>query len=117
MKKQTDKDSPKTTNVFQTLFNMIRTGEINSSEWFVRNWPKVFAVAFTIFIYITCRFNYSSTMEGIITARQQLKAVHAEEVRQRALYNSSICETSMQQLVDSLHLNLTVQTQPPFILE
>ncbi len=30
---------------------------------------------------------------------------------------SRIRETSMQQLVDSLHLNLRVQPQPPFTIE
>lgn len=98
-------------------FYDLRSGRIISGDWFVKNWLKLFILILAMFIYITCRFSYASTMEGIIAERKRLNSVHAEEVRQRSIYNSRICETSMQQLVDSLHLDLTVQTQPPFILE
>ena len=117
MKKTKEPTPESTPNPFLRFWRMIRSGEIVSGEWFARNWMKVFAVLFTIFCYITCRFGYSSTMESIIAERERLNTIQAEETRQRTLYNSRICETSMQELVDSLHLNLTVQTQPPFIIE
>lgn len=115
--KETSGESKKKRGVIATYFHDVRSGKIVSGDWFVKNWPYMFVLILAMFIYITCRFSYASTMESIIAERKHLNSVHAEEVRQRSIYNSRICETSMQQLVDSLHLDLTVQTQPPFILE
>ena len=58
----------------------------------------------------TCQTN----MEKIAALERKLEIVTNEKARERSAFMGRIRETSMQQLVDSLHLNLKVQPQPPY---
>lgn len=68
-------------------------------------------------VYITTKFTYRTNIEKIEALEKKLEIVLNESSRERSSFMSRIRETSMQQLVDSLGLNLRVQPQPPFTIK
>jgi hypothetical protein len=91
-------------------------GRALSSDFFLRHWKAVLTVLIMVLIYITNRYQCLTRMEEIRRLEQQLEIVETERIRERSTYMSRIRESSMQQLVDSMHLNLCIQDQPPFKL-
>lgn len=71
-------------------------------------------VVLVAIIYITTKYTCQTNMEKIAELERKLEIVNNEKSRERSKFMGRIRETSMQQLVDSLGLNLNVQTQPPF---
>ena len=65
-------------------------------------------------VYITTKFTYRTNIEKITALERQLEIVENEKDRERSAFMSRTRETSMQQMVDSLHLGLRVQPQPAF---
>ena len=55
-------------------------------------------------------------METIQKLERDLEIVKTESVRERSEYMSRTRESSIKELVDTLHLGLDVQEQPPFII-
>lgn len=55
-----------------------------------------------------------TAMQQTANMRVQLEVARADVQRERAKYMSATCESNMQQMVDSLHLNLHIQERPPF---
>ena len=55
-------------------------------------------------------------MEHIRALEQELEIVETERIRVKSIYMSRIRESSMQEMVDTMHLNLRVQDQPPYRL-
>ena len=55
-------------------------------------------------------------MEDIRKLEQELEIVETERIRERSTYMSRIRESSMQEMVDTMHLNLKIQDQPPYKL-
>ncbi|MDE5838699.1 MAG: hypothetical protein K2H39_06570, partial [Paramuribaculum sp.] len=62
------------------------------------------------------KYNCQTKMEEIQRLNTELEIVKTERLRVRSAYMSSTRESSMQQLIDSLGLNLRVQDRPPFKL-
>ena len=91
------------------IFRVFR-GQVISSDFFARHWLPVLIFIIVMMVYITTKFTYRTNIEKI-------EALQNESARERSSFMSRIRETSMQQLVDSLHLNLRVQPQPPFTIE
>ncbi len=89
-------------------------GQVISSDFFARHWLPVLIFIIVMMVYITTKFTYRTNIEKIEMLTKQLEIVQNESQRERSLFMSRIRETSMQQMVDSLHLNLRVQPQPPF---
>ncbi len=65
-------------------------------------------------VYITTKYTCQTNMEKIAELERKLEIVNNEKSRERSAFMGRIRETSMQQMVDSLHLNLKVQSQPPY---
>ena len=89
-------------------------GQVISSDFFARHWLPVVITILVIMIYITTKYTCQTNMEKIASLERQLEIVTNEKARERSKFMGRIRETSMQQMVDSLHLNLRVQTQPPY---
>ena len=60
-------------------------------------------------VYITNRYQCLTRMEEIRKLEHELEIVQTERIRERSEYMSRIRESSMQELVDTMHLNLRVQ--------
>ena len=67
-------------------------------------------------VYITNRYQCLTRMEEIRKLEHELEIVQTERIRERSEYMSRIRESSMQELVDTMHLNLRIQDKPPYKL-
>lgn len=89
-------------------------GRLLSSDFFARHWLPTLIFIVVMMVYITTKYTCKTNMERIAALEKRLEIVENERSRERSAFMSRIRETSMQHLVDSLHLNLRVQPQPPF---
>ena len=89
-------------------------GQVISSDFFARHWLKVFAVFTVIMVFITNKYHCQTKMEEIRRLNNELEIVKTGGMR--SVYMSRTRESEMQQLVDSLGLNLHVQQRPPYKL-
>ena len=89
-------------------------GRILSVDFFRRNWLVVLGVVVMLMVYMTNRYTCQTQMEKIQKLEKELEVAKTERVRAKSAYMSRIRESSMQHLVDSLHLGITVQDQPPY---
>lgn len=113
MAQQTDKKKkPGSGNIFKRMVY----GRLLSSDFFARHWISVFMIVFAVLIYITNRYQCLTRMEQIRKLQQELEVVQTERIRERSTYMSRIRESSMQEMVDTMHLHLKIQDQPPFKL-
>lgn len=96
------------------LLTRILYGRFLSVDFFSRHWKAIALGMLLIMAYITNRYQCLTRMEEIRRLEQQLEVVETERVRERSTYMSRIRESSMQELVDTMHLNLKIQDQPPF---
>lgn len=67
-----------------------------------------------LMVYITNKYVSLTNMEKIDSLRHRLEIVENEKAHERSRFMGRIRETAMQEVVDSLNLNLKVQTQPPY---
>lgn len=91
-------------------------GRLLSSDFFARHWKSVLLVILMVLIYITNRYQCLTRMEEIRRLEQELEVVETERIRVRSTYMSRIRESSMQEMVDTMHLNLRIQDKPPYKL-
>ena len=85
-----------------------------SSHFFLRHFPVVVLVVFFALGYISVRFDCVTAMETVNVLGRRLEVARTETQRERAMYMSATCERSMQHMVDTLHLGLTIQERPPY---
>lgn len=117
MKKSRDN---KTTNTRKERKSPLRMaakvlhGQVISSDFFARNWLLILVGITMILVYITNKYNCQTSMEEIKRLNTQLEVARTEAIRVRSEYMSKLTERSMQARLDSLHLDLKVQEQPPF---
>ncbi len=90
------------------------SGKILSSDFIFRNIGYILLGMAMVLVYITNRYECLTCMEEIKKLNKELEIVETERVRVRSLYMSRIRESSMQELVDTMHLNLNVQDRPPY---
>lgn len=97
---------------------LLRTlhGRIISIDFFRRNWWVVLGIVVMLMVYITNRYTCQTQMERIRTLEHDLEVAKTERVRAKSAYMSKIRESSIQEMVDSLGLGITVQEQPPYRL-
>ncbi len=97
---------------------LLRTlhGRIISIDFFRRNWWVVLGVVVMLMVYITNRYTCQTQMERIRTLERELEVAKTERVRAKSAYMSKIRESSIQEMVDSLGLGITVQEHPPYRL-
>lgn len=98
------------------IFGRVLYGQVISSDFFARNWLFVFAALIVIIIFITNKYNCQTKMEEIKRLNTELEIIKTERIRVRSEYMSKTRESSMQNLIDSLHLNLRIQDRPPYNL-
>ncbi|QCD36819.1 FtsL-like putative cell division protein [Muribaculum gordoncarteri] len=91
-------------------------GRLLSSDFFARHWKSVLLAILMVLIYITNRYQCLTRMEEIRRLEQELEEVETERIRVRSTYMSRIRESSMQEMVDTMHLNLRIQDKPPYKL-
>ena len=87
-----------------------------SSQVFLKYLPLVLMFVFFSMIYISARFDCESAKSKSLKLAQQLEITRADVQRERSLYMSATCESSMQNMIDSLNLGLKIQERPPFKL-
>lgn len=92
-------------------------GRLLSTEFFARHWVSIALLILLIIGYITNKYECQTSMETIKRLEHELEVVKTERVRERSDYMSRIRESSMQQLVERMHLNLEVQECPPFKIQ
>ena len=97
------------------ILRMFR-GQVISSDFFARHWLPILIFIIVMMVYITTKFTYRTNIEKIEALQKQLEIVQNESSRERSSFMSRIRDTSMQQFVDSLGLDLRVQPQPPFTI-
>ncbi len=101
--------------VRRTITKVFR-GQVVSSDFFARHWLPVLVILILLMVNITGKYVCQTRMEQINKLNRELEIVKAESVRVRSLYMGRTCESSMQQLVDSMHLGLNVAERPPYKL-
>lgn len=111
MSKKSHKTKPR-----YSLSGLILRGQIIDADFFKRNWLVCTLVVVFALAYITNKYSCQTKMEEERRLTEELEVVRAERVRMRSLYMGRIRESSMQQIVDSLHLGLSVQERPPYRL-
>lgn len=103
-------------NKKDNILTRILYGRFLSVDFFTRHWKAIALGMLMVMAYITNRYQCLTRMEEIRRLEQQLEVVETERVRERSTYMSRIRESSMQELVDTMHLHLRIQDQPPFKL-
>lgn len=88
-----------------------------SAQWFLRHLPLILLLVFFAMAYISVRFDCITAMETVSALKNRLEITRTETQRERALYMSATCESSMKQLVDTLGLGLSIQERPPYTIE
>ena len=91
-------------------------GRLLSIDFFRHHWLSVLLAVAMVMIYITNRYQCLTRMEQIRALEQELEIVETERIRVKSAYMSRIRESSMQEMVDTMRLNLRVQDQPPYRL-
>lgn len=109
---QTNQKKQKKDNVLTRVLY----GRFLSVDFFSRHWKAVALGMLMVMAYITNRYQCLTRMEEIRRLEQQLEVVETERIRERSTYMSRIRESAMQELVDTMHLHLKIQDQPPFKL-
>lgn len=98
------------------FIGMLVRGRLIDAEFFKHNWIVFAAVVLLLLAYITNKYSCQTKMEEEQRLTEELEIIKTERVRMRSLYMGRIRESAMQQLVDSLHLGLSVQERPPYKL-
>ncbi len=97
-----------------SLWSRLVEGRLVSGAFFARYWLQIFVIISMVLIYITNRYSCQRSMEQIRTLNNRLDIVQTESYRVRGEYMGRIRESSMRDMLDTLGLDLDVQTQPPY---
>lgn len=103
-----------TRNNDDNLFQRIIQGRLVSGTFFARHWLTIFVVLSMVLIYITNRYSCQRSMDEIRRLNERLAIVQSESYRVRGQYMSRIRESEMREMLDTLGLNLAVQSRPPY---
>lgn len=97
-----------------SLITRLFRGQILSIDFFARHWLPVLIFVLVVMVYITTKYTCQTNFEKIAALEKRLEIVNNEKARERSTFMGRIRETSMQHRIDSIHLNLRVQSQPPY---
>lgn len=92
-------------------------GDGVSSKFFMRHLAEFVVLVALAMMYISVRYDCVTGMETISSLNRRLEVMRTATQGERSRYMSSTCESSMQALVDTLNLGLSVQERPPFCIE
>lgn len=96
------------------LLSRLLEGRLVSAELFARHWLKIFVLLAMVLVYITNRYSCQRSMEQIRQLHNRLDIVQTESYRIRGEYMGRIRESQMRQQLDTLGLDLAVQSRPPY---
>lgn len=96
------------------IFVRLVQGTLVSGTFFAHNWGKILIVVFMVLLYITNRYSCQRYMSDIRQLNERLNIVRSESYRVRGEYMSRIRESEMREMLDSMHMGLSVQPQPPY---
>lgn len=91
-------------------------GDIISSSFFGKNKFSILIVIGLIIFFTAIKYECQTRMETITRLEKELAIVKSEGIREQSNYMSRTRESMMRALVDTMHLDLGIQDQPPFIL-
>lgn len=91
-------------------------GDIVSSSFFNKNKFTIMVLMLMLIFYISIKYECQTRMETIAKLQTELAIMKSEAIREQSQYMSNTRESMMQQLVDTMHLNLGIQEQPPYLL-
>lgn len=109
-----DKTTQKKTKKRRSLFWRIIHGQLLTIDFFVRHWLKIGVLVVMILVYISNKYQCQTRMVTIKKLEKELEIKKNQCISERSQYMGNTRESAMQELVDSLHLNLKKQEQPPF---
>jgi hypothetical protein len=92
-------------------------GKYLTSKFFRRHLFTTVIFIWLSLSLISVRFDCVTCMETISSLKTKLEVVRTETQSERAKYMTATRESSMQHLVDSLKLGLSVQEQPPYTID
>jgi hypothetical protein len=92
-------------------------GRIFSLEFFKRNWIYVVFVVVMALAYIGNKFSCMSSIQELMTLKDDLSNAQTDLVVSSATYNSMIRESEMVNLMNQKHLDLTAPKEPSYILK
>lgn len=100
-----------------SLLKDVLRGDVISSNFFIRHKIMLILCIFLLMLFIAFKYECQTHMETIKKLETELSVIKTRSIYERSTYMSRTCESSMQHLVDSLNLNLSVQDKPPFKLK
>lgn len=92
-------------------------GKLVSIEFLSNHWKGIILVMGLIILFIYNKYSWQTKVDTSNRLKKEIEVVHSEFIRERSTYTSRTRESGMQQMIDSLHLDLQVQTEPPYELE
>lgn len=92
-------------------------GRLLSQEFFKKYWRVLLGVLFLSILYISSRYYCVTRMEIINGLEKTREDISTRALYEKGKYMSNIREKNMQQLVDSLNLNLQVAKNPVYELK
>lgn len=96
------------------IFTRIIEGRLVTGTFFARHWLQILVIISMMLVYITNRYSCQRSMEEIRSLNERLSIVQSESYRVRGLYMSRIRESEMREMLDTLHMGLSVQSRPPY---
>lgn len=91
-------------------------GQVVSVNFFLRHWLIVVSVMGLVIFYMAGNYMVRESNDEIDRLEKRLQIVKTERIRVRENYMSRIKESSMTEMIDSLHLDLRVQNEKPYTL-
>lgn len=91
-------------------------GDRISAALFLNHKFTVLLAIGMVMIYIAFKYECKTHQENIVKLEKELQRVQSEGIRLQSEYKSRTRESGMIHMIDSIGLKLTVQEQPPFLL-
>lgn len=104
------------TNRLSDASSRVAHGRVVSSRFFKKYFFQITFGVCMVMVYISNRYDCVTGMETITALNSELAIVKTELQSERSAFMSSTRESSMQKLVDTLHLGLGIQERPPYQL-
>jgi len=105
--------TPKSERILVRLYK----GQIVPYHFFKRHWMLVTVAVSMILMSIANKYECQSKITEIKRLENELLVVQANRVDASARYNSMIRESSMKQLVDTMHIDLVSPECPSFNIQ
>lgn len=96
-------------NIFQ--------GRFVSLDFFKRNAKYIIFMVVMALAYIANKFVCQSSMQELITLKDELADAQTDLVNSSVKYNSMILESEMTKVMNARHIGLSAPKEPPYHLD